>query len=67
MCDVVLLYTIAHVIVDGSMLHYVVIHKIQKQIIIAASGVGILKMLPQEFFREVQNVGKPPKYQFEYQ
>lgn len=56
---------IAHVIVDGNLLHYVVIHKItKKQIIIADPGVGIVKLTPEEFFGEVYEEGKPPKYQW---
>lgn len=56
---------IAHVIVDGNLLHYVVIHKItKKQIIIADPGVGIVKLSPEEFFGEVHNDNKPPKYQW---
>ena len=43
---------IAHVVVDGSLLHYVVIHKItKKQIIIADPGKGIVKYTPEEFFK----------------
>ncbi len=42
---------VAHVIVDGSLLHYVVIHKItKKQVIIADPARGIVKMSPDEFF-----------------
>ena len=56
---------IAHVIVNGSLLHYVVIHKItKKQVIIADPGVGIIKLTPEEFFGEVYEEGKPPKYQW---
>lgn len=56
---------IAHVIVEGSLLHYVVIHKItKKQVIIADPGVGIVKLTPEEFFGEVHHEGKPPKYQW---
>ncbi|MCL2400626.1 MAG: peptidase domain-containing ABC transporter [Defluviitaleaceae bacterium] len=61
---------IAHVVVDGSLLHYVVIHKItKKQVIIADPGVGLLKLTPAEFFGEEKN-GKPlsegetPKYKW---
>jgi len=44
---------IAHVIVDGSLLHYVVIHKItKKQVIIADPGKGLRKITPDEFFKE---------------
>lgn len=43
---------IAHVIVDGSLLHYVVIHKVTKnKIIIADPGKGLVKYTPEEFFR----------------
>lgn len=56
---------IAHVVVDGGLLHYVVIHKItEKQVIIADPAVGIVKLKPEEFFGEVAEVGKPPKYQW---
>ncbi len=56
---------IAHVIVDGNLLHYVVIHKItEKQIVIADPGVGIVKLKPEEFFGEIYENGKPPKYQW---
>lgn len=54
---------IAHVIVNGSLLHYVVIHKItKKQIIIADPGAGIVKLKPEEFFGEIHEEGKSPKY-----
>lgn len=44
---------VAHVVVDGSLLHYVVIHKItQKQVIIADPAKGIVKKTPEEFFKE---------------
>ena len=56
---------IAHVIVDGQLLHYVVIHKItKKRVIIADPGVGIVKLTLEEFFGEVHEGGKPPKYQW---
>lgn len=56
---------IAHVIVNGNLLHYVVIHKItKKQVIIADPGVGIVKLRPEEFFGEVHEEGKSPKYQW---
>ncbi len=43
---------IAHVIVDGSLLHYVVIHKItKKKIIIADPAKGIVNYTPEEFFK----------------
>lgn len=56
---------IAHVIVDGNLLHYVVIHKItEKQIVMADPGVGIVKLKPEEFFGEIYEDGKSPKYQW---
>lgn len=56
---------IAHVIVDGNLLHYVVIHKItKKKVIIADPGEGIVKLTPEEFFGEVHKEGKPSKYQW---
>lgn len=43
---------IAHVVVDGSLLHYVVIHKITKRkIIVADPAKGIVKYKPEEFFK----------------
>lgn len=43
---------IAHVVVDGSLLHYVVIHKItKKEVIVADPGKGIVKYTPEEFFK----------------
>ncbi len=56
---------IAHVIADGNLLHYVVIHKIsKKQVIISDPAVGIVKLKPEEFFGEVHEKEKPPKYQW---
>lgn len=56
---------IAHVIVDGNLLHYVVIHKItKKQVIIADPAKGIVKLTPEEFFGQIREEGKPPKYQW---
>ena len=44
---------IAHVVVDGTLLHYVVIHKITKdQVVIADPAKGIVKKAPEEFFKE---------------
>ncbi len=44
---------IAHVVVDGSLLHYVVIHKItKKEVTIADPAKGIVKKTPEEFFKE---------------
>lgn len=43
---------IAHIIVDGSLLHYVVIHKItKKQILIADPAKGLVKYTPEDFFK----------------
>jgi ATP-binding cassette subfamily B protein len=57
---------IAHVVVDGALLHYVVIHKItKKKVIIADPAVGIVKLTPEEFFGELKkDETKPPKYQW---
>lgn len=56
---------IAHVIVDGQLLHYVVIHKITKEkVIIADPGKGLIHLTPDEFFGEVFEEGKPPKYRW---
>ena len=44
---------IAHVVVDGTLLHYVVIHKITaKEVVIADPAKGIVKKSPEEFFKE---------------
>ena len=44
---------IAHVVVDGSLLHYVVIHKItEKQVVIADPAKGLRKITPEKFFEE---------------
>ena len=43
---------IAHVVVDNSLLHYVVVHKVtQKEIIIADPAKGIVKYIPEDFFK----------------
>lgn len=43
---------IAHVVVDGSLLHYVVIHRIKKdEILVADPGKGLVKYIPEEFFK----------------
>lgn len=56
---------IAHVIVNGNLMHYVVVHKItKKQIIIADPGRGIVKLTPKEFFGKSTSPGKPPEYQW---
>jgi ATP-binding cassette subfamily B protein len=45
--------SIAHVIIDGGLMHYVVIHKITKNtIIIADPSQGIRKICPKDFFEE---------------
>ncbi len=56
---------IAHVIVDGSLMHYVVIHKItKKQVIIADPAVGIVKLKTEEFFGEKHIEGNEHQYQW---
>ncbi|QNU67764.1 peptidase domain-containing ABC transporter [Ruminiclostridium herbifermentans] len=43
---------IAHVVVEGTLLHYVVIHKItKKQVLVADPGKGIIKYSPEDFFK----------------
>lgn len=43
---------IAHVVVDGSLLHYIVIHKITKEeVIVADPGKGLEKYTPEDFFK----------------
>ncbi|RCX12345.1 ATP-binding cassette subfamily B protein [Anaerobacterium chartisolvens] len=43
---------IAHVVVDGSLLHYVVLHRIdKKQILVADPGKGLVRYTPEEFFK----------------
>jgi ABC-type bacteriocin transporter len=43
---------VAHVVIDQSLLHYVVIHKIsKKEIIIADPAKGIVKYKPEDFFK----------------
>ncbi len=43
---------IAHVLIDGKLFHYVVIHEISKEkIVIADPGKGIVKLKPEEFFK----------------
>ncbi len=56
---------IAHVVVDGTLLHYVVIHKITaKEIILADPGKGIVKLTLGEFMGEGAEEGKAPLYQW---
>lgn len=43
---------IAHVVIDGTLLHYVVIHKVTKEeILVADPGKGIVKYKPEEFYK----------------
>lgn len=43
---------VAHVIMDGNLMHYVVIHKItKKEIIVADPAKGIVKYKPDDFFK----------------
>ena len=43
---------IAHVLVDGRLLHYVVIHKItKKRILVADPAKGMVKYTPEDFFK----------------
>ncbi|SMR89811.1 ABC transporter transmembrane region [Caldicellulosiruptor bescii] len=43
---------IAHVLIDGKLFHYVVIHEIRKErIVIADPAKGIVKLNPEEFFK----------------
>jgi len=43
---------IAHVVVDGMLLHYLVVHKItKKEITVADPAKGIVKYTPEEFFQ----------------
>ncbi|MCB2291446.1 peptidase domain-containing ABC transporter [Clostridium sp. CS001] len=43
---------IAHVVIDGSLLHYVVIHKVsKKEILVADPAKGMVKYVPEEFFK----------------
>lgn len=46
------LLCIAHVIVNGTLLHYVVVHKItNKEILVADPGKGLVKYKPEDFFK----------------
>ncbi|MDP4177983.1 MAG: peptidase domain-containing ABC transporter [Bacillota bacterium] len=43
---------IAHIIIDGTLLHYIVIHKItKKEILIADPAKGIVKYKPEDFYK----------------
>ncbi|AGX41331.1 lactococcin-G-processing and transport ATP-binding protein LagD [Clostridium saccharobutylicum] len=44
--------SIAHVIINDTLMHYVVIHRVSKnEILIADPGNGIIKYTPEEFFK----------------
>ena len=58
---------IAHVVVNGSLLHYVVIHEINKKknkIVIADPGEGLVTLTRDQFFGLDTDGNKPPKYQW---
>lgn len=56
---------IAHVIVENTLLHYVVVHKInKKEVIIADPDCGIVKLKPEEFFGDENKEKKSSKYQW---
>ncbi len=56
---------IAHMIVKGEVLHYVVVQKItKKEIIISDPGKGIVKLKPEEFCGETAAEGKNLEYQW---
>ncbi len=43
---------IAHIVVDGTLLHYVVIHKItKKKVLVADPGRGMVEYTPEDFFK----------------
>ncbi len=56
---------IAHAVVEGTLLHYVVIHKISKKtVILADPAKGIVRLTPEEFFGEMTKDRKAPDYQW---
>ena len=56
---------IAHVIVQGNLMHYVVIHKItKKKIVIADPAKGIVKLTPDAFLGQVKEKESVPEYQW---
>ena len=56
---------IAHMIINGCIEHYVVIHKITSNyVIIADPAKGIVKLKTEEFFGENKNDNKPPEYEW---
>ena len=55
---------IAHMIVDGELVHYVVVQKItRKMIVISDPAKGVVKLKPEEFFGEADD-GKAPEYRW---
>ena len=56
---------IAHMMVNGTLTHYVVIHKITKRyILIADPAKGIVRLKPEEFFGETGTEDKAPEYEW---
>jgi ATP-binding cassette, subfamily C, bacteriocin exporter len=56
---------IAHMVVDGNLMHYVVIHKItKKKILIADPSVGLVKLTLDEFLGIHDKEGNVPKYKW---
>lgn len=56
---------IAHVHVNGMLLHYVVIQRItKKEVVIADPGKGIVKLKPEDFFGDTAPEGKAPEYRW---
>lgn len=56
---------IAHMVIDGALQHYVVIHKIENnKVIIADPGCGLVELELEEFFGEATKDGKDPKYKW---
>ena len=54
---------IAHVIVKGNLMHYVVVHRITpKEIVIADPGIGIVKLKPEDFLGKTGEDNQPPEY-----
>ena len=56
---------IAQMIVNGEVLHYVVLQKITKKyVIISDPAKGVVKLKIEEFLGETASDGKPPEYQW---
>ena len=56
---------IAHMIVNGSLMHYVVVQRItKKEVVIADPARGLVRLMPEEFFGEVNMEGQPPEYEW---